>query len=169
MKKVVNKINLKDYLILIFIATVIAIPMLSKNLDVYQDNGIHHIARAYGTYLDFKNGAFFSNVISDFTNGFGYSWNLFYGPLSTYGIILFSLIFKSFILSYKFFVYICLILSGIFMYKFVKQVTRNSNISVLAGTIYLTFPYHITDLYIRNATRRICFIYFYSNGVFGVV
>jgi len=142
---------LKDYLILIFVAIIIAIPMFNKNLNVYEGNGIQHIARAYGTYTDFLDGTIFPNIISSFANGFGYSWNLFYGPLSLYGIILFKLIFSSFISSYKIFTFICLILSGIFMYKFVKNITENGSVSVLAGAIYMAFPYHITSLYILNS------------------
>ena len=38
-----------------------------------------------------KKDGLFPNIISSFANNFGYSWNLFYGPLSTYGIIFFNL------------------------------------------------------------------------------
>lgn len=151
MKKIISNRKLIDYLILILVASVIAIPMINKNLDIYADEGIQHVSRAYGEYLSFKEGNLFQNVIASFANNFGYSWNLFYGPLSTYGIIILKLVFGSFTISYKIFTYICLILSGIFMHKFVYKLTKNNNIAVLAGAIYLTFPYHITDLYIRNA------------------
>ena len=37
------------------------------------------------------------------------------------------------------------------MYKFIISITKNSNTSALVSIIYLTFPYHLTDLYVRNA------------------
>ena len=47
--------------------------MFSKNLNVYFDDGIQHIARAYGTITSIKEQGLFPNIISRFTNGFGYS------------------------------------------------------------------------------------------------
>ena len=62
-------------------------------MDISRDDGIQHIARASGTYFSMLGNGFFSgNVISSFSNNFGYSWNLFYGPLAAYGIIIFKFI-----------------------------------------------------------------------------
>lgn len=141
-----------DKLILIFIASIICIPLLKSKLNVYQDDGIQHIARAYGTLLSIKENGIFPNVISSFGNNFGYSWNLFYGPISSYGIILIRILLgRSYIVSYKIFVWTCMILSGITMYKCVYKVIDNRNVALLSSAIYMTFPYHLTDLYIRNA------------------
>lgn len=150
-KKIFESKKIIDYLILIIIGCILCIPLLKSNLDVYTDDGIQHIARAFGTYTSIKQNGIFPNVISSFCNNFGYSWNLFYGPLSTYGIIFINLICKNFIVAYKIFVCICLILSGFFMYKFINAYTENSNVALLASILYMTFPYHLTDLYTRNA------------------
>ncbi len=37
------------------------------------------------------------------------------------------------------------------MYKFVNNYAENSNVALLASILYMTFPYHLTDLYTRNA------------------
>ena len=37
------------------------------------------------------------------------------------------------------------------MYKYIQNLTSNNNIGLLAGILYLSFPYHLTDLYIRHA------------------
>lgn len=140
-----------NYMLIVLIALILGIPICSNKLDIYFDDGIQHIARAFGTLQSFKEQGIFPNVISDFTNHFGYSWNLFYGPLSTYGVILFFTICRSFVTAYKLFCLFCLILSGIFMYKFMYSLTKNSNTSLLASVVYMTFPYHLTDWYIRNA------------------
>lgn len=150
MKKKLQRKSI-DVIIIILVASLLGLPLLLHNLDVYQDDGIQHIARAYGTFLSFKDGNFFPNVISSFTNNFGYSWNLFYGPISTYGVILASLITSNFIVGYKIVCYIAMILSGIFMYKFMHSLINNRDVALLSSVLYMTFPYHLTDLYTRNA------------------
>ena len=123
---------------------------LCVKINIYYDDGIQHIARAYGTKESFEN-LLFPNIITSFTNGFGYSWNLFYGPLTPYAILFTSFLTGNFINAYKLITCICLILSGFTMYKFVNCLTKNNNASLLASILYMTFPYHLTDLYIRNA------------------
>ena len=155
MKENINKIlkekNIIYILILIVVATIAALPLLSSKLDVYTDDGIQHIARSFGTYEAIKNKVCFGNIIPSFSNGFGYSWNLFYGSFTTIGIIIFRIISGSYIIGYKLFAYICLLCSGIFMYKFVSSISENKNVGLLAGALYIIAPYHLTDLYIRNA------------------
>ena len=150
-EKILKNRKLIDILAIVLVCLIIGMPLASFKFDVYYDDGIQHISRAYGTMKSLKENILFPNIISSFANGFGYSWNLFYGPLSTYGIILISLIFKNFIVSYKIFTLICFILSGFFMYKFMFAITENRNVSLLASILYITFPYHLTDLYTRNA------------------
>ncbi len=104
-----------------------------------------------GTLGSIKQDGLCPNIISIFANNFGYSWNLFYGPLSTYSIIIINFLCNNFIIAYKIFVLCVLALSGIFMYKFVDGYVGNSNVALLSGILYMTFPYHLTDLYTRNA------------------
>ena len=150
-KKVITNREFVDYIIILFVSCILAIPICSNKLNIYYDDGIQHIARALGTLESFTEQKLFPNIITRFTNNFGYSWNLFYGPLSTYGIIIIQIICKSFVSAYKIFAFLCLFFSGILMYKFMICLTKNSNTSLLASIIYLTFPYHLTDWYIRNA------------------
>lgn len=84
-------------IILIIVASIVCLPLLSSNLNVYQDDGIQHIARAFGTYESIKDGVLFGNIISSFANGYGYSWNLFYGSFTTFGIIILKIVTGSYI------------------------------------------------------------------------
>lgn len=143
--------NIKYILMLIIVALIVGSPMIRDNLDVYYDDGIQHISRAFGTYEAIKNGISSGNIIIDFSNGFGYSWNFFYGAFTTYGIILFKIITGTYITGYKLYAFLVLLFSGFFMYKFVSRMTSNKNIGVLAGVLYMIAPYHLTDLYTRNA------------------
>ena len=76
MKKILQKY--KFFLIIFIIAVIVSIPLFWKDLDVYYDDGIQHIARAYATYISILNGEH-TEVLSSLANGFGYSWDLFYG------------------------------------------------------------------------------------------
>ncbi len=150
-EKILKNRKLVDTIILILVGFLLCIPLLDSKLNVYADDGIQHISRAFGTFNTIIEDGLYTKVISSFSNNFGYSWNLFYGPLSSYGIIILNLIFKNFIVSYKIFAYICLVLSGIFMYKFALKLTNSNNTAVLISILYMAFPYHLTDLYLRNA------------------
>lgn len=150
-EKILKNRKLIDILIIILAGIILCIPLLSSNINVYRDDGIQHIARAFGTMQSIKEDGLLKNVISSFSNNFGYSWNFFYGPFSTFGIIICKLLLSSYINGYKLFVFICLIVSGIAMYKFVRKLTNNRNTALLASILYIAFPYHITDLYLRNA------------------
>lgn len=151
LKKILKEKNIIYILILIVVASIASLPLLSSKLYVYTDDGIQHIARSFGTYEAIKNGVLFGNIIPSFSNGFGYSWNLFYGSFTTIGIIILKIISGSYIIAYKLFAYVCMLLSGIFMYKFVSNISQNKNVGLLAGALYIIAPYHLTDLYIRNA------------------
>ena len=74
--------NIKYFLIILIAAIIISFPLLKDNINVYFDDGIQHIGRAYETYLEIQNKGN-PKILSNLTNGFGYSWDLFYGPLST--------------------------------------------------------------------------------------
>lgn len=150
-EKILKNRKLVDIVILILVGFLLCIPLLKSDINVYADDGIQHIARAFGTLNSIIQDGLYPNIISSFSNNFGYSWNLFYGPLSTYGIIAVNIVFRNFIVSYKIFAILCLILSGIFMHKFALKLTNNNNASVLISILYMTFPYHLTDLYLRNA------------------
>ena len=107
------KDKLKKYkyiLIILVVASITSIPLLCKDLDVYYDDGIQHIARAYATYLSIINGEH-TEVLSSLANGFGYSWDLFYGNFSTILILIGKCITTTFIGGYKFTLFLGLFLS----------------------------------------------------------
>ncbi len=156
MEKILHKIKenrvVVDVSILIVIAVILFLPMLNKRIDIYVDDGSQHLMRAYYTYQSMlQNGN--GNVISVFSNGFGYAWNLFYGPFSTYLIMGFGIVFGSFNVGFKVTILVILLLAGLVMYQFMKEMTDNKNTALLAGIIYMTSPYFFTDLYVRHAMR----------------
>ena len=71
--------------------------------------------------------------------------------MSIYGVLIINLLVNNFTVAYKIFAFLCMALSGFCMYKFVKEISGNGNVGILASILYMTFTYHLTDLYTRNA------------------
>ena len=91
-------------------------------MDIARDDGIQHICRLIGTMSSLKEGQIFPVIMSKFCNGFGYSWNLFYSPLTAYLPLIFSCITSSFVVMLKIFMFFTMFLSGIFMFKFTYKI-----------------------------------------------
>lgn len=147
--------NEKYYsVIIILIASIfVCIPLMSKNADMTYDDGIQHICRLMGTYQSLQEGQ--TLIMSNFCNGFGYSWNIFYSPLTAFLPLIFKLIGASFTVCIKFFMFANVFLSGYFMYICTKKITKNTNIAILSAIFYILAPYRLTDMYIRNAIAEL--------------
>lgn len=144
-----------SYMIIIFISILICIPLFSKYMDISRDDGIQHICRLIGTYDTLKEGHLFPVIMSNFCNGFGYSWNLFYSPLTAYIPLIFKLFTSSFVMCLKLFMMLTVFLSGVFMFQFVHKISRSYKAGVIAAVLYMCTPYHLTDLYNRIAVAEL--------------
>lgn len=86
---------------------------------------------------------------------FGYSWNLFYPPFSTYAMLILKTITFSYVNALKLLVIISVIVSGFSMYSLVKEITKSRKTAVIASIFYMALPYRITDIYVRMAIGEI--------------
>ena len=113
------------HLIILLGAVIVSIPLLFKNLNIYQDDGVQHICRLIGTWQTLQEGQFLPMIMSKYLNGFGYSWNIFYPPLGTYISGFFSL-FTSILDAMKLTIMLSIALSGISMFKLMKKISKNN-------------------------------------------
>ena len=88
-----NKITLVS-LFIIIISIIISIPMFDPNYNLQFDDGVQHICRIIGTEQSIKEGQLIPVIMSNFCNGFGYSWNLFYSPVTAYLPLIFRIFTK---------------------------------------------------------------------------
>lgn len=149
------KEKLKSYSFIILIAILVSIPLFSSHYNIYYDDGIQHVCRMMGTYQSIVEGQTFPVIMSNFCNGFGYSWNLFYSPITAYVPLLLHFITNSFVLDIKIFMLLVSILLGIAMYEMMLVVTKNKYASLLSSVIYMLAPYRLTDMYIRMALAEL--------------
>lgn len=171
-KRIYKKENTKNILILLFVSCIICIPLLNTKLNITYDDGVQHIARLMGTYQSLGENQNFSVIMSRFCNNFGYSWNIFYSPITAYGPLIFKIIGLSFINCIKVFIFFITFMSGITMYFFTKEITKNKKIALISGIIYLFAPYRFTDMYIRNALAELTtfvFLPMVFQGLYGIL
>ena len=154
LKKILHRLKenrvVVDSVVIFMVAVILIIPNFLQNTDIYFDDGCQHLLRGYGAYQAITNKEN-TRVISHFANGFGYSWDLFYGPLSEYCLIGLGIIFHSFNVGFKILLLLIMFLAGACLYKLVYCMTDNRNTALLAGIIYITTPYFFTDIYVRHA------------------
>ena len=169
--KLLIKNNIQ-YIFILIASIIICIPLLSKNLDIYRDDGIQHVCRLIGTYESLNTAEFLPMIMSNFCNNFGYSWNIFYSPFTAYAPLFFKIFNLSFVNCIKLFMFAITLLSGITMYRFVFKVTKNKTVSVFASILYILAPYRITDMYIRNALSELAsfvFLPIVFNGLYTIL
>lgn len=173
MNKLLNKIkDNKEYIYILLISIIVCIPLMNKNLNMYRDDGIQHVCRLIGTYQTIRSGEILPMIMSGLCNNFGYSWNIFYSPLTAYAPLIFKIFNFTFTNCLKIFMFAVTLLSGITMYTFMMNVTKNKNVSLLSSILYVLAPYRITDMYIRIAVAELAsfvFIPIIFDGLYSVL
>lgn len=157
-----------SYLIICLITIFACIPLFSKYMNISHDDGIQHICRIIGTNDALIEGNLFPVILSDFCNGFGYSWSIFYSPLTAYLPLIFKLFTTSFTLCLKLFIFVTMLLSGIFMYKLVYKISNSYKAGLISAIIYIIAPYHLTDLYNRIAVAELASFVFLPITFLGI-
>lgn len=146
--------NYKCYLIILFIAIIVTSGLLINGLPAGHDVNAH-MARAVGTGEALSEGQFPPLVTSNFANGFGYSWNIFYPPLAAYLMTILKIFVSTYADSLKQLIIIFVIIAGIGMYELLKEITKKNKISLLGSIMYMCAPYLLVDIYTRMALGEI--------------
>lgn len=175
LKRIIPNIKSGEYanIAIIFIVSIfVCLPLLNKNCNIYIDDGIQHLCRLIGTEQTLVSKQFLPMIMSNFCNNFGYSWNIFYSPLTAYIPLIFRIFSFSFETCLKLFMFVVTVATGIAMYKFVIKITKNKNIAILASVLYIITPYRITDMYVRMALAELTsfiFIPMVFSGMYSII
>lgn len=161
-----------NYILIIIASIIISIPLANKNLNIYRDDGIQHICRIIGTEQTLADKQFLPMIMSNLCNNFGYSWNIFYSPLTAYMSVVLRIFNFSYVNCLKLCMFVIVLLSGLTMYKLTLRITKNKKLATLASIIYILAPYRITDMYIRTALAELAsfiFILIVFEGLYIIV
>lgn len=161
-----NRKNL-NYIIILIVAIIVSIPLLSKKLNIYNnENGFIELAQGYEFYKNFHSNK--GRIFSTFFNYLGTANSIFEAPLVMMILFIGSYLFDSLIITYKIIAFISLVLSGVYMHKFVDKVTQNKNISLLASVLYISAPFHLNQIYISNSLSNCLIFVFIPMTFFGL-
>lgn len=153
MKKIIEAIKEKKwihYVIIAIIGLLISIPFIWVQV-ITTDDGWLHLIRLIGLDNSIAEGEFPFLIAPYICRNFGYSMLAFYPPIVTYIPYLLGIITNTFHIGIKLFAALTVVLSGIFMYNFINEVTKNKGISFLSAVIYMILPYKLEVLYNRFA------------------
>ena len=153
MKKLIELIKTRrwiHYLIITIVGILVSIPFLWFQV-VNGDDGKYHLLRLIGLDNAFEHSSFPFLVFPFFCKNWGYSMMTFYPPLVTYIPYILSFITGLFSDGLKIFATLTTIISGIFMYNFIDEVTKKKGIAFFSAIIYMIVPYRFEDLYNRFA------------------
>ncbi len=132
------------------VAVYLIYPLLGPGYFVGHE-GLGPQYRTFGIAQAVASGQFPAKVLPNLVNGFGYGWSIFYPPL-TYDLTwLLSAAGFSYTNSVKLVHFLAIMLSGVFTYALMVRVTGRRDAALLAAVLYMTAPYRLVDLYIRNA------------------
>lgn len=144
------------YLLVLFFALLLTVGVWSGLRGfLLGDDANFHIARLQNAAHAWRDGQIIPQVDPTVLDGFGYGYNLFYGPLITYlAAILRVLTFSWQITSNLLWIFI-IAAAGLTMCYAIQQISKNKVFAALTGMIYLTMPYLAVDLYMRSALGEV--------------
>ena len=178
-KKLMHNKTFIASLFIIIVSIIASIPMFNPDYNIQFNDGVQHICRLIGTEQSIKEGELIPVIMSNFCNGFGYSWNLFYSPVTSYVPLIFRLFTTSYEMCLKLFITVVSIATGFAMYffmkKFLKGKIENKKIeliSILGAVLYILLPYRLNDIYLRTAVAEITsfiFLPIVFNGLYSII
>lgn len=119
------------------------------------DDYAFHVTRLQSVSKGWANGQIVPQVDPDALNGFGYAYNIFYGPLLGYLAAGLQALISNWAIVINIVLVICLVVSGLWMCYVIQRISGNRVLAALIGVIYMVAPYHLTDLYSRMALGEV--------------
>ena len=142
------KTNLVAVIIVLFFSIVVSLPLLKSGLFLIHDD--QHVARLYLFDQAFKSGQFPVRWVNGLGFNFGYPLFNFYPPFVYILGEIFHLSGFGFIDSVKIVFFLSILLSGISMFLFVKELWGKFP-ALVSSLFYLFAPYRAIDVYVRGA------------------
>lgn len=115
------------------------------------DDVTFHITRLKGTVQALLDGQIFPQVDPSVVGGYGYAYNIFYGPLITWIAAGMRLLISSWPVVLNLICVLLLLASGFLTYKMIFKISKNKVLATLTAIIYMLTPYHLMNLYMRMA------------------
>lgn len=153
-KSIYNNVILNPYVILFCVIFLIMIPYIFSNRYIDGNDSNFHISNIFSIYTGMKQGTI-SNVLPIIAHNFGYATRIFYPRLAHFSTALVTLILNGKVIwGLKIIHFIVFFLSAVMMYKLVNKVLKNKFSALISAIFYLSFPYMITEVFVRDAVAE---------------
>lgn len=153
-KSIYNNVILNPYVILFCVTFLIMIPYIFSNKYITGNDSNFHISNVFSLYTDLKQGVI-SDVLPIIAHNFGYATRIFYPRLAHFSTALVTLVVNgNVILGLKIIHFIVFFLSAVMMYKLVNRIFNNKFSALISSIFYLSFPYMITEVFVRDAVAE---------------
>ena len=153
-KSIYNNVILNPYVILFCVTFLIMIPYIFSNRYIDGNDSNFHISNIFSIYTGMKQGTI-SNVLPIIAHNFGYATRIFYPRLAHFSTALVTLILNGKVIwGLKIIHFIVFFLSAVMMYKLVNKVLKNKFSALISAIFYLSFPYMITEVCVRDAVAE---------------
>ncbi len=140
------------YILVIIFGLIVSLGVWgSINTYIIGDDFAFHIERLQGATHALQDGQLFMQVDPNGMYGFGYAYNLFYGPLLTWLIMPLRFLVGSWPVAINLLCIIFMLLAGILGCYALTKISKHKTLGAICGTLYMTAPYHLVNLYVRFA------------------
>lgn len=119
------------------------------------DDYTFHVVRLQPASHAWSNGQIMPQVDPDALGGFGYAYNLFYGPILTYLAAGLQVLVSNWNIVINLVLIICLVGSGLTMCYAMMRISKNKVLAAMVAILYMAAPYHLTDVYSRVALGEV--------------
>lgn len=156
--------RLIPYILVILLSVFSILPLFSPGFFPMHDNT--QVQRVYEMTKSLSSGMFPIRWVFDLGYGMGYPIFNFYAPLAYYLGAVFMFLGFDALVATKIMIAVGMLLSGIFMYLLAKEFF-GINGAIISAILYVYFPYHAVNLYVRGAISEFFAYAFIPLAFFG--
>lgn len=153
-----NKIFRKNwqFLVVLVFGVILTAGVWGRPLQVMTgDDYAFHVTRLMSVSKGWANGQIIPQVDPDTLGGYGYAYNLFYGPLLGYVAAGLQALIGFWPIAINLVLVACLIGSGLTMCYAMTKISKNQVLAVLVSVFYMSMPYVLNNLYARMALGEV--------------
>ncbi|MGO2298296.1 hypothetical protein [Pseudolactococcus laudensis] len=157
------------YITLIFLVSILVCKfVIFKNGVLIVNDVDFHYARAMSTIRALNDHQLIPQLDPSAAKGFGYSWNLFYGPFPTYLIAALFLITKNIAISINLISYIGVFLIGLAMYRYISYRTKSREAGFVSSLLMITSTSVLVNLYYYTGYGSLYALFFAILSLYGL-
>ena len=154
-----KKNDWKYILLILVVSIVVMLPKILSNYQVNDDTEFH-VSNTLAT-LKTMDDWVPDDILPDLAGNYGYATRQFYPVLAhtttAYTMKIFNLDVMT---TFKIVHTLILFLSGVAMYFLAKRYLKKDYLAFTSALIYMLLPYHLTDIYVRDALAE-CFLFIF--------